>query len=78
MTVFERLQEALAATLRVPVKDITETTSHQDLAAWDSLGHVNVMMTLEQTFDIFLEVEDFPRLDSVPAIIEHLKGQGIA
>jgi acyl carrier protein len=35
-------------------------------------------MTLEQTFDIALEVEDFPRLDSVPAIIEHLKGQGIA
>jgi acyl carrier protein len=78
MTVFKRLQEALAATLRVPAKDITETTRHEDLAAWDSLGHVNVMMTLEQTFDIALEVEDFPRLDSVPAIIEHLKGQGIA
>jgi acyl carrier protein len=78
MTVFERLQEALAATLRVPIDDITEITTHEDLAAWDSLGHVNVMMTLEQTFDIVLEVEDFPKLDSVPAIIEHLKGQGIA
>jgi acyl carrier protein len=78
MTVFEKLQEALAATLRVPAKDITETTRHEDIGAWDSLGHVNVMMTLEQTFDIVLDVEDFPRLDSVPAIIEHLKGHGIA
>ena len=77
MSVFPQLQDALAATLRVPTKDITETTRDEDLAAWDSLGHVNVMMTLEQTFDIELDVEDFPRLNSVPAIIEYLKGQGI-
>ena len=78
MRTFERLQEALALTLRVPVKDITEKTQAEDVAAWDSLGHVNVMMTLEQTFDITLDVEDFPRLTSVPAIIEHLKTHGIS
>jgi acyl carrier protein len=77
MNVFERLQDALATTLRVSAKDITETTGNGDLAAWDSLGHVNVMMTLEQTFDIVLDVEDFPKLNSIPAILEYLKGQGI-
>jgi acyl carrier protein len=77
MNVFERLQDALATTLRVSAKDITETTGDGDLAAWDSLGHVNVMMTLEQTFDIVLDVEDFPKLNSIPAILEYLKGQGI-
>jgi acyl carrier protein len=77
MNVFERLQDALATTLKVSAKDITETTRDGDLAAWDSLGHVNVMMTLEQTFDIVLDVEDFPKLNSIPAILEYLKGQGI-
>jgi acyl carrier protein len=77
MNVFERLQDAVATTLRVSAKDITETTGDGDLAAWDSLGHVNVMMTLEQTFDIVLDVEDFPKLNSIPAILEYLKGQGI-
>jgi acyl carrier protein len=77
MNVFERLQDAVATTLRVSTKDITDTTRDEDLAAWDSLGHVNVMMTVEQIFDIVLDVEDFPKLNSIPAIIEYLKGQGI-
>jgi acyl carrier protein len=78
MSLFEQLQSAIAATLKVPAAKITENTQAEDIAAWDSLGHVNLMMTLEQTFDIFLDVEDFPKLNSVPAILEYLGKQGIA
>jgi acyl carrier protein len=35
------------------------------------------MMALEQTFGVFLEVEDFPKLVSVPAMLQYLKAQGI-
>jgi len=77
MSIFEQLQNAIALTLKVPASKITETTKDEDLAAWDSLGQVNLMMTLEQTFDIFLDVEDFSKLNSVPAIIAYLKEQGI-
>jgi acyl carrier protein len=75
---FEKLREAVATTLKVPVNRITETTTENDLASWDSLGHLNLMMTLEQTFDVQLEVEDFSRLTSIPAILDYLKSQGIA
>jgi len=77
MSTFERLQEAIAATLKVSPSKITEQTRDEDLAAWDSLGHVNLMMTLEQTFDVMLDVEDFAGLNSVPAILEYLKKHGI-
>ena len=77
MTPFERLRETMAATLQIPADSIEETTRADVLPAWDSLGHVNLMMTLEQTFDVTLEVEDFSRLDSVPAILEYLQQQGI-
>lgn len=77
MSVFDRLREAVAATLKVSPAVITETTTNKDVAAWDSLGHLNLMMALEQTFDIALDVEDFDKLTSIPAMIEHLKGQGI-
>jgi acyl carrier protein len=77
MNTFEKLQDAIATTFKVPANKITETTKHGDIATWDSLGHVSLMMTLEQTFDVFLDVEDFPKLNSVPAIIEYLRGQGI-
>ena len=77
MSLFEQVQDAIAVTLKVPASKITEETTSEDLAAWDSLGHVNLMMALEQTFDIFLDVEDFSKLNSVPAIIDYLKKQDI-
>ncbi len=77
MTVFEQLQAAIAATLKVSPDSITATTKAEEISAWDSLGHINLMMTLEQTFDILLDVEDFERLYSVPAMIEYLARQGI-
>jgi len=67
----------MSATLKIPADTITDTTKDKDVAAWDSLGHVNLMMTLEQTFGVFLEVEDFAKLNSVPAILGYLRGQGI-
>jgi acyl carrier protein len=77
MSVFEQLRLAIATTLKVPPDVITETTQGEDVPAWDSLGHINLMMTLEQTFDIALEVEDFEKLNSVPAMIEYLKERGV-
>lgn len=78
MSTFSKLQETIAATLKVPAAKITETTRDEELAAWDSLGHVNLMMALEQTFDIMLDVEDFPKLNSVPAILAYLQAQGVS
>jgi acyl carrier protein len=76
MELFEKIQNLIACTLRVAPDKVTRETSDRDLVAWDSLAHVNLMMSLEQTFDLFLEVEDFTRLTSVPAIVEYLRGQG--
>jgi len=77
MSVLEKLREAIGATLKVSPEAITETTKNKDLAEWDSLGHLNVMMALEQTFGVALDVEDFDRLTSIPKIIEYLRGHGI-
>ena len=76
MDLFEKTRYVIATTLKVAPEKITRETSDKDLAAWDSLAHVNLMMSLEQTFDLFLEVEDFPKLTSVPAILEYVRGQG--
>ena len=78
MSVLTQVQELIATTLKVPVEKIAPTTRNEDLAAWDSLGQVNLMMALEQTFDVYIEAEEFVRLNSVPAILEFLKRNGIA
>jgi acyl carrier protein len=76
MDLFEKTRCIIASTFKVAPDKITRETSDKDLAAWDSLAHVNLMMSLEQTFDLFLEVEDFPKLTSVRAILRYLREQG--
>ena len=75
MTAFEQVREIVATTLKMPPAEITEDTSMETLAAWDSLAHINIMMGLEETFDLYLDVEAFPKLTSVSAILGYLNDQ---
>ena len=77
MTTFQKLQNTIAATLNVPPAKITESTRDQDLPSWDSLGQVNLIMAIEQEFDVYIEVEEFGNLNSVPAILAYLGKQGV-
>lgn len=75
---FEKVQATIAATLKVPPQKVTPQTRDQDLPSWDSLGQVNLIMALEQEFGVYIEVEEFGNLNSVPAILQYLGQQGIA
>lgn len=76
MSLFERLQTTIAQTLKVPPAQVRPDTRNEDLPAWDSLGQVNLIMALEQTFGVYIEVEEFESLKSVPAILAFLEAQG--
>ena len=71
----EKLVEIMSPLLKIPPDRIDLNTQAEDLAAWDSLAHVNLMMAIEQNFDLMLEVEDFQNLVSVKAILEYLDEQ---
>lgn len=75
MSTFDTLREIMASTLELPESAITETATMADIAEWDSLGHVHIMVALEQAFDLYLDVEDFAELDSVPAILAFLAAE---
>jgi acyl carrier protein len=77
VNVFEQVRGTLAASLGVTPDAIRSTTRQADLAKWDSLAHINLMVALESTFDVTLEVEDFANLTSVPAILSYLQSRGI-
>lgn len=79
MSLFARLQPVIASTLKVPPESITLTTSHEDMPAnWDSLGQVNLIMAIEQSFDVYVDPEDFEHLRSVPTILGYLEKQGVS
>ena len=68
----EQLRETISMTFGVPIESVTQETTQEDVEGWDSVGHLNLMLMLEERFGVRLEIEDMERLTSVAAILAHL------
>ena len=70
---FEQLQEIIADVLNVETDDITmETTFVDDLGA-DSLDIFQIIMGIEETFDIEIDNEDAEKIMTVGDAVEQIK-----
>lgn len=75
MSLFDELRDIMATALEISGEAIKEDSTMADIEEWDSLGHVHIMVALEQAFDLYMDVEDFAELDSVPAILQYLNNE---
>jgi acyl carrier protein len=73
---FETVRELVALTFGVEPETVTRDTTREDFPSWDSLGHLNLMLGLEDTFQITLTVDEIQRLSSVAAIVDYLQSVG--
>lgn len=70
---FEKLQAIIADVLNVPKDDITpETTFVDDLGA-DSLDIFQIIMGIEEEFDIEIDNEDAEKITTVQDAVEQIK-----
>ncbi|MBR6530306.1 MAG: acyl carrier protein [Clostridia bacterium] len=69
----EQIKQLLANELRLPVEKITDDSAIlEDLGA-DSLDVVEMLMTLEETFNITVPDEDVLQLKTVRSIAEYVE-----
>jgi acyl carrier protein len=68
------IREVMNLTFGIPREQVSPRTSRADVPEWDSVGHLNLMLGLEERFHLSFEVEDLTRLTSVAAILDYLKG----
>lgn len=57
MTNLEKYNEAFMKTFEINEEKLVDL-KYQDVEAWDSIGHMNLVAELEDTFDIELETDD--------------------
>ena len=70
---FEKLQQIIAEVLNVDVDEITpETTFVDDLGA-DSLDVFQIIMGIEEEFDIEIPTEEAEKIVSVGDAVEQIK-----
>lgn len=74
MSVYDKIKGIVAEQLGVEEEDIKEETSFDDLNA-DSLDIVELIMALEEEFDLEIPDEDAEKLTSVGAAVEYVKSK---
>jgi acyl carrier protein len=66
----------LAEALQVPLDQIPSDLAFGDLPQWDSMGHMEVMLRLEEVFGVEINNDTITNLVSLPAICQYLMEQG--
>lgn len=68
----EEVRRLVAEVLRLPPEQVHEGLSFGDVAEWDSLGHMDLLMTLEERYAVPLDEELIARLISIDAICREI------
>ena len=71
-----QIQTLLVEALKAPPELVTPELSFGDLPQWDSMGHMDVIMRLEESFRIEVNADTIAGLTSVPVICGYLEEQG--
>lgn len=73
----EKMREIIAEELNCDESEITlETNFKEDLGA-DSLDLFELVMALEEEYDIEIPAEELTDLETVGSVIDYLKEQGV-
>ena len=69
----DKLKKIMSQILGIPESEIKHDSSPDDFASWDSLKHMNLILAVEQGFDIRFDDEEIVQLLSFEIIIETIK-----
>lgn len=58
----EQIKMVMSAVFGVSVESITEDSSKDNVESWDSLKHLNLVLALEEEFDISIPDEEVGNL----------------
>jgi len=73
----KRLASVLANVFGLRADEIVIELTKDNLGSWDSLKQMDLVVSLEQEFNIALEIPDIIKMNSVGQIIDVLANKGI-
>lgn len=73
----KRASQILSNVFGIKEADIHPNLTKADIGSWDSLKQMDLVASLEKEYDITLGIPEIIRMQSVEAIFEVLKEQGV-
>ena len=71
----EKLKEIMADIFSIPEDEIADESSPETIEAWDSVQHLNLILAMEEEFNINLSADEVTEMTSVGVIKKLLEGK---
>jgi len=68
--VLDDIRQTVAEVFFVDAQQVSAESSPESIPAWDSMGHLNLVLALEQKFGVTFDPDQIPQLTSVQTIAE--------
>lgn len=65
---YRKLLEVVSQTLKIEQSQITDHLKPNDIESWDSLGHLKLITSIEEAFNIQFEFDEILELDCIFSI----------
>ncbi|MCR5550228.1 MAG: acyl carrier protein [Bacteroidales bacterium] len=75
MDTLEKVIEIVASTCEVEMSEVTENSMVGDFPAWDSVGHLTILSSVEEAFDISFEPEEMMEIEDVKDIVNMVQSK---
>ena len=72
-----KLKQVLADVFKIDIQTINDETSVDNVEKWDSLNHLNLVLALEEAFDISFTEEQTIEILNYPLIKMVLQEHGV-
>lgn len=73
----DKMREIIAEQLSVDVSEVSLTSNFKEDLEADSLDLFELVMALEEEYDVEIPSEDLEKIETVEDIIEYLKSNGV-
>jgi len=71
------IEEVVSGVFGVDQASVNESSSPESIEGWDSMGHVNLVIALEQNFNVSIDIDDVMDMGSVGKIRKILLEYGV-
>jgi acyl carrier protein len=62
MNLDEKVKKVMSAVFDVPIEEIDENSSPDSIGNWDSLHHMNLIIALEEEFNVTFNEDDISNM----------------
>lgn len=73
----EKLKQVMADVFGVPADTINDSSSLETIERWDSTGHLNLVLALEEQFDVRFNDDQMGEITTYPLVKGALEDLGV-